>query len=74
MRNHKRTEADRAITLIEKYIIELEEALIWMRALYPNAQMLDVCDDDISGCHLACPISAPTIAELREIDAIIGNE
>ena len=76
MRTDKQIEKDKAITFIEKYIIELEAALRWMRALYPDAQMLNNLDDDNqSGCRpvfLLLGVNAPTIAELRKIDTTLG--
>ncbi|KKK84024.1 hypothetical protein LCGC14_2787520 [marine sediment metagenome] len=74
MRTDKQIEKDKAITLIEKYIIELEEALYWMRALYPDAQLLnDLGDDNNTGCHAICSINTPTIAELQKIDDTLGG-
>lgn len=74
MRTNKQIEKDKAITLIEKYIIELEAALHWMRALYPDAQMLDGLDDNNNtGCRPVCSINTPTIAELRKIDVALGG-
>ncbi len=73
MRTDKQIEKDKAITLIEKYIIELEAALRWMRALYPDAEMLDnLDDDDNTGCRIVCSINTPTIAEMRKIDTTLG--
>lgn len=76
-----RAENETAPELLERVIkleadnAKIEAALQWIRALYPDAQMLDDVDDDNkTGCRPACSINTPTIAELRKIDATIQGE